>query len=184
MPSLSLTSSAAEQSAGGKKDILELLFEGHEDIRSFTALALQLGHTRDASLSALSSAATRVIRFFTLELPVHTEAEDHGLVPLLFSTSLPQELLQFLWMTGRQQEELERLVDRLMPSWIALRDTPERYAELAGSLARGGRQLQLLMEEHLSMEEQILFPFTRARFSQARLMELAQELTHRRSPLS
>ncbi|MBN1209882.1 MAG: hemerythrin domain-containing protein [Myxococcaceae bacterium] len=184
MTLLAHSTSTAEQSPGEKKDILQVLLEGHEELQSCTALAAQLGQLQDASPPALSSAASRLIHCFKLGMPAHIENEDRGLVPLLFTTSLSQDLIQLLWVMGRQHEELERLVDRLVPLWTALRDTPERYAELAGPLARTGRQLQALMEEHLSLEEQTLYPLARSRFSPARLMELAQELAHGRRPPS
>jgi iron-sulfur cluster repair protein YtfE (RIC family) len=162
------------------KDILQLLLEGHSQLRCFTALAVQLGHAQGASPWELSEAACRVLRYFTHELPLHLEEEEQGLLPRLFTTQLSQELIQQLWELERQHEEFESRLQRLMPLWATVARSPERYPQLAERLAREGRQLLTVAEEHALMEEQVLFPFVRERFPPDVLVALATEVLQRR----
>jgi hemerythrin-like domain-containing protein len=145
---------------------------------------VQLGHAQDAAPAELSLIAARVTRYFTLGLPQHIEDEDYTVLPCLFTTTLAPDQLQLLWELGHQHEEIEQLVERLVPLWATVRDTPQRYAELAEPLAKGGRQLLMLMEEHLTLEEQTLFPLIRSRFSQATLLKLATDIADRRRQLT
>jgi iron-sulfur cluster repair protein YtfE (RIC family) len=166
------------------RNALDLILEAHEKLRSFTALAVQLGHARDALPAKLSEAAARVERFFSVSLPRHFEDEDYVLVPRLFTTALSLELVQHLWEVGRQHEELEQLVQQLAPLWLAVRDTPQRYPEFAEPLATGGRQLMKLVEAHLLLEERLLFPLIRSRLTAETLAELASRILERRGQLS
>jgi hemerythrin-like domain-containing protein len=165
-------------------DALQLLLEGHKHFRAFAALAAQLGKAEDKSPLELAEDASRVIRYFTLGLPLHIEDEDYALVPHLFATSLPPEMIKHLWELGRQHEELEQMVDELVPVWAAVRDTPERHPELAGRLLTQGRRLLALVEEHLHLEEQQLFPLIRERLSPETLAVIGQEILDRRGQLS
>ena len=165
-------------------DALQLLLDSHRHIRASAALAAQLGQTEGTSPSELAETASRVIRYFTLGLPMHIEDEDYALVPHLFATSLPEEMMRHLWELGRQHEELELMVDELLPLWAAVRDTPERHTELAGRLLVQGRRLQALLEDHLTLEEQQLFPLIRERLSPETLAVIGQEILDRRGQLS
>jgi iron-sulfur cluster repair protein YtfE (RIC family) len=162
------------------KDILQLLLEGHEQLRGFTALAVQLGHSQGASPLELSEAARRLLRYFTHELPLHLEEEEQGLLPRLFTTPLTQELIQQLWELEKQHDEFEARLERLMPLWTTVARTPERYPQLAERLAREGRQFLTAAEKHVLMEERVLFPFVRERFSPDALVALAAEVLLRR----
>jgi iron-sulfur cluster repair protein YtfE (RIC family) len=165
-------------------DALQLLLDSHRHIRAAAALAAQLGQTRGSSPAELAETASRVIRYFTLGLPMHIEDEDYALVPHLFATRLPPEMMKHLWELGRQHEELEQRVDELLPLWAAVRDTPERHFELADRLLFQGRRLQALLEDHLTLEEQQLFPLIRERLSPELLSTLGQEMLDRRGQLS
>jgi iron-sulfur cluster repair protein YtfE (RIC family) len=156
------------------------MLEAHEDIRRFTAIAVQLGHALDSSLPELSEAAERVLHYFTRELPVHLLEEDEALLPRLFTTELPAEMFQHLWELERQHEAFELLLEELVPLWRAVRDTPGHYAQLVGRLARAGRRLMTMMEEHITLEERILFPFIRSHLSLHTREELAAELLFQR----
>jgi iron-sulfur cluster repair protein YtfE (RIC family) len=165
-------------------DALQLLLDSHRNIRAAATLAAQLGQARDKPPSELAETASRVIRYFTLGLPMHIEDEDYTLVPHLFATSLPAEMMKLLWELGRQHEELEQRVDELLPLWAAVRDTPERHFELADRLTAEGRRLQALLEDHLTLEEQQLFPLIRERLPPETLSVIGQEMLDRRGQLS
>jgi hemerythrin-like domain-containing protein len=165
-------------------DALQLLLESHKHIRTFASLAAQLGQAGDKPPAELAETASRVIRYFTLGLPLHVEDEDYALVPHLFATSLPPEMLKHMWEIGRQHEELELLVDELVPVWATVRDTPARHAEVATLLSAEGGRLLELVEEHLSLEEQQLFPLIRERLAPETLAVIGQEILERRGQLS
>lgn len=165
-------------------DALQLLLDSHRQIRKFAAQAAQLGQSAGREATELSETASRVIRFFTLGLPLHAEDEDYSLAPRLFDITLPPEVIKALWDMGRQHEELEQLVDELVPAWATLRDTPERHRELAALLTLGGRQLVSMVEAHLAMEEQHLFPLIRERLDAETLATIAMEILDRRGRLA
>lgn len=164
--------------------MLQLLLASQEQIRRFTALALQLGHSHGASPAELSGTADRVARYFTQRLPRHFEAEDFALLPRLFTTTIPTEMMRHLWGLKLQHEAIEQALSELVPMWLSLRDSPARYPELSEALARGGRQLMLLMEVHIHLEEQYLFPLVRACLPQEALEELAAEVLRGRELLN
>jgi len=175
---------SADKSQTEQRDVLQLLLASQEHIRSFTALAIQLGHAQGASPLELSGTAARVVSYFTQRLPQHFEAEDTALLPRLFTTTIPAEMMEHLWALKLQHEAIEKTLDELVPLWLMLRDAPERYPELVERLARGGRQLLLLMEVHILLEEQYLFPLVRACLSQEALEELAAEVLRGRDLLN
>jgi iron-sulfur cluster repair protein YtfE (RIC family) len=164
--------------------VLQLLLASQEHIRSFTALAIQLGHSQGASPAELSGTAARVARYFTQRLPLHFEAEDFALLPRLFTTPIPPEMMQHLWGLKLHHEAIEHALAELVPLWLMLRDSPERYGELAEPLAKGAQRLLLLMEMHIHLEEQYLFPLVRAFLSKEALAELATEVLSGRKLLN
>jgi len=167
---------SAAQSRTEQRDVLQLLLASQEHMRRFTALAIQLGHAHGASPAELSGTATRVIHYFTQRLPQHFAAEDSALLPRLFTTTIPAEMMQHLWGLELQHEAIEKTLGELVPLWLVLRDSPERYAELAEPLAKGGRQLMLMMDVHILLEEHYLFPLARTCLPQETLEELAAEV--------
>lgn len=182
------TSSASEPTAAPhsspRRDALHLLLDSHEQIRRHTALAVLLGHAQAVERTARAVTASRLIHFFSLGLALHLEEEDSTLVPHLFAAGLPEEAHPHLWEMGRQHEELEQRVDELLPLWALVRDSPERYPEVAGRLAEGGRRLADLMEEHLGLEERHVFPLARSLLSPETLAALAVEMRERRGRLT
>lgn len=173
-----------DKSGSEPRDVLQLLRSSQEQIRRFTALALQLGRAPGASPGELSRAADRLAHYFTQQLPRHFEAEDFALLPRLFTTPISAEMMRHLWGLKLQHDSIEHALGELVPLWLSLRDSPERYAELAESLAQGGRQLMMLMEVHMHLEEQYLFPLVRECLPQAALEELAVEVLHGRDLLN
>lgn len=174
----------ADKSRSEPRDVLQLLLASQEQIRRFTALALQLGQAYGASPAELSGTADRVARYFTQRLPRHFEAEDFALLPRLFTTTISAEMMQHLWGLKLQHDAIEHALGELVPLWLSLRDSPERYAELAEPLAQGSRHLRMLVEVHMHLEEQYLFPLVRACLPQAALEELAVEVLHGRELLN
>lgn len=175
---------SADKSRTEQRDVLQLLLASQERIRHFTALALRLGHAQGATPAELSGTAARVARYFTQRLPQHFEAEDFALLPRLFTTTISPEMMRHLWGLKLQHEAIEQALRKLVPLWLTLRDSPERYGELAESLAQGSQQLMLLVEVHLHLEEQYLFPLVRTCLPPEALEELATEVLRGRDLLN
>lgn len=165
--------------APAQPDALQLMLDCHERTRRISKLAQELGESRDTSHAELTESATRLLRYFTLDLPLHVDDEDHNLTPMLLETGVPRPLVRRMWEMGRQHEAIEEQVQTLVPLWAELRDMPERHGPLAGPLAEDGRRLAQQIEEHLALEEEFLFPAARERLSRKHLDRLAAELRRR-----
>jgi iron-sulfur cluster repair protein YtfE (RIC family) len=161
-------------------DALGLLLDGHERTRRFSALAQRLGEVESAPPAQLRETATQLLRYFTSVLPLHVDDEDQSLTPMLLETGLSRPHVRRLWELGRQHEAIGQQLYALEPLWAELCRTPAHHALLAVPLAQGGRWLVTLMEEHLALEEEYLFPLARERLSAKQLMALMAEMRHRR----
>lgn len=165
-------------------DAFHLLLECHARIRSFTALALRLARLEDVPAPERREAATRVERYFAVGLPRHVEDEDLSLAPRLREAGLSAEALQALDTMTRQHQDIEALLGTLLPAWRVLCASPERHAALAPELVEGSVRLAELMEQHLQLEENVLFPEARARLPVESVAAIAAEMCQRRGPRS
>jgi hypothetical protein len=64
-------------------DIVDLLLECHERIRSFIGLAGRLANCGPVSDTEVSDAAARVVRYFSESLPLHVADEEESILPRL-----------------------------------------------------------------------------------------------------
>jgi iron-sulfur cluster repair protein YtfE (RIC family) len=173
----------APPSSAAAPDALGLMLDCHERIRRFSTLARRLGDMEGASPAELRESATQLLRSFSIGLPLHADDEDQSLTPLLLQGGLSRPLVRRLWEMGRQHEALAHQVYALAPLWAELCHAPERHPRLAGALARGGRRVAELIEEHLALEEEHLYPLARERLSAKALERLVAEMRHRRRGL-
>ncbi|XXF79899.1 hemerythrin domain-containing protein [Myxococcaceae bacterium GXIMD 01537] len=161
-------------------DALHHMLACHERMRHFGALARHLGEAEDASPEEHARAASQLLRFFSLGLPLHVDDEDHSLMPLLLEGGAPRPIVKRLWELDRQHYALDTLVDALLPLWSELREDPSRHAQLSSLLREGGRRLAALSVEHLALEEEHLYPVARERLSGEDLRTLASDMRRRR----
>src|SRR4051812_25565021 len=68
-------------------DIVDILLECHERIRSFTGLARRLASTHGLSEEEVRDAAARVTRYFSEALPLHVADEEQSILPRLSGRS-------------------------------------------------------------------------------------------------
>src|SRR5688572_12280939 len=65
------------------EDIVDMMLECHDRIRSFAALACRLANASEPSQDEIRDAAARVSRYFTEALPLHVADEEQSIVPRL-----------------------------------------------------------------------------------------------------
>ncbi len=160
------------------EDAFQLLLDCHARIRDFSQLALRLARQVEVPPHERSEAARRLERYFTEGLPRHVEDEDVSLAPRLLQAGLSPRGLDALQEMSRQHVDIENLLATLLPLWSALAATPGQSAELT----RDSERLASLLESHLSMEEQSLFPEARTLLPPEDTGAVLAEMRARRAP--
>lgn len=161
-------------------DPIEWLRDCHGRIRQFSDLAVRLAETDDASGEEVRDAAERLVRYFTISLPLHSEDEERSLAPRLLAKSLPGELERAVREMEREHGPIHRLVDELVPLWRALEGEPRSLETLRPKLLPMARDLRALFGPHLSAEERLVFVAARERLDAAEVAEIAREMRARR----
>jgi hemerythrin-like domain-containing protein len=155
-----------------------LLLDCHGRIRTFSELAVRLTRA-DAPAQEIADAAARVHRYFTVALPLHVADEDETLRPRLASHA--PDLLAALETVTREHREAEEWLAELEPTWEALARDPTQTA-LRLSTAIPAERLLALLERHLLLEEEQLFPVLSQVFSPAEERAIVAEFRARRAP--
>jgi hypothetical protein len=163
------------------RDAFDMRLECHERIRRFAELACRAASQDRVPEEQRAEAFAGVERYFTMALPLHVEDEDVSLARLLRELELSEELRRGVEEMERQHREIEALVATLLPRWRLLREQPGRHEEFARELLADSERLKGLMEEHLGLEERLLFPEARARLSPASVAALSAEIQERRA---
>lgn len=168
-----------ERPPPAEKDVVDLLLECHDRIRSMTALARRLAEAKELPDAEVVEAADRVRRYFGVALALHARDEDESVVPRLRGKdpSLERDLSDM----SREHGEHEEPVARLVEACETLAEHPSRLAELAPDLDRAARELQDHFLVHLEREERIVFPAIRRHLAREELARMAEELRARRS---
>ena len=92
-------------------DIVDLLLECHERIRTFVGLAGRLANTKQPSVDEVRDAATRVARYFSEALPLHVADEEQSILPRLSGRdSELDKALNSMREQHRQHEEPLRVL--------------------------------------------------------------------------
>ena len=137
-------------------ELIELLTECHERIRSFLDLAHRLGTTPGLTLDDVSTTASQIHRYFTNAFPLHMADEDELLLPRLRDRE--PALDAALSRMETDHEEHADLVERLVALCDELTRDPRRLAARRRLLGETVDALTLGLEAHLSLEELVIFP--------------------------
>src|SRR5215471_4934129 len=131
-------------------DVVDLLLECHERIRSFAGLACRLADTREASHDEIRNAATRITRYFSEALPLHVADEEQSILPRLSGRTTELDAA----LKGMHQEHLEHepQLNTLVELCRQLQASPERHDELRHSLLSTASMLEKLFSTHLERE--------------------------------
>jgi hemerythrin-like domain-containing protein len=160
------------------EDLVALLLECHGRIRTFVALASEAGRRADLPDDEVRGACLRCERYFSLALPLHVRDEEESLLPRLQGASA--EVDEALAAMHRQHGEHEAPIRALLETLQALAAAPGDRG-LRSRLNDEAAALGGAFEEHLAIEERVLFPFILARWSHATQAQVLAELRARRA---
>ena len=159
------------------EDLVSLLLECHKRIRMFSRLAEALGRRDDLPAEEVIDAAQRCERYFSEALPLHIEDEEQSLLPRL--QEQPEEVQAALATMHAQHVDHAVQLSALLQALRALRAEPkaphlrERLLAVAAPLVED-------FEQHLLLEESVIFPAVRVALSPATQIIAMEELRARR----
>lgn len=159
-------------------DIVDLLLECHERIRSFTGLAGRLANCGPVSDDDVRDAAAKIVRYFSESLPLHVADEEESILPRLLgrNASLDETLNTMRSEHDQHKPELESLI-RLCRT---LQYAPQQLPELREGLRATAGKLEREFLVHLEQEEKTVFPAIRTLLNVEDREAMLRELRARR----
>lgn len=161
-------------------DPIDLLVECHDRIRSATGQARALSAAADGDPS-IAATATAVHRYFAVALPLHSQDEDVSVAPRLTAAGLADADRHAVGDMTAQHADIDAVIARLLPLWARLAETPTSLHEMRGELARLTDRLARYWDEHLDLEERIVFPLLAARLDAQARAAIVGEMRARRA---
>lgn len=161
-------------------DLVGLLLECHERIRTFVGLARSLASSPTSPAEPARDTAARVRRYFVEALPLHVADEEASLAPRLRGRD--PELDLALDQMAAEHAEHDASVARLVAACGAIAADPDRLGELAGELGAAADRLADLFAAHLNAEERVIFAALGALLTEAERAAIVGELRARRQP--
>ena len=160
------------------EDLVDLLLECHQRIRSFAALARKVAEQSDYSSDDVVEACLGVVRYFTQALPLHVEDEEQSIVPRLIGKQ--STLDQALTLMQSQHASHQRPLERLVALCGDMAQRSAGAAELGVELRSLAQRLEGELLEHLELEESEIFPAIKRYLSAHEQAEIVRELRARR----
>ncbi len=145
-------------------DLVRLLLECHERIRTFSRLSEELGRRDDLTADDVIDATHRCERYFSEALPLHVEDEEHSLLPRLRGHQ--DDVDAALATMHAQHSDHVQQLSALLEALGAVRAQPNAR-QLRDRLRALAEPLALDFEQHLALEESVIFPAVRAVVSPA-----------------
>jgi hemerythrin-like domain-containing protein len=158
-------------------DLLGFLGEYHARIRRETALALALGEGNRPALTIVD-ACRDVERFFRHALPLHIRDEEESIRPRLLGRDATLDAALAV-VTDQHDLHLE-IIERACRATAALRVDPESRGPRRALLAIA-RPMEFVLEAHLRIEEETIFPAIRDRLSREEQENVHREIRARRA---
>ena len=138
---------------------LQMLLDCHKRIRHFVALAQSLATATNAPVGQLAEAARDVHRYFSVSLPLHEQDENLSLhARLRVDASNDKNAGDSSNAMVIQHQTIDDVVMRLLPMWERVSQDPVALAAFAQQITALTNRLAELMEGHLKMEEEQVFP--------------------------
>ena len=159
-------------------DLVDMLLECHDRIRTSLALAIALGRRSDAPLEQVVEGCSRIQRYFTQAMPLHVHDEEDSLLPRLRGRSA--EVDGALEQMREEHELHADLLRQLLELCESLHEDPGQPKTHA-ALADAAQELEAALEPHLEAEETVILPAVRALLSSEEQDEITRELRARRS---
>jgi len=160
------------------EDIVDMMLECHDRIRSFAALACRLANASEPSQDEIRDAAARVSRYFTEALPLHVADEEQSIVPRL--TGKNPDLDAILQKMHGEHSDHEAKLATLVETCNRLKASPEMLADVRPTLLETATTLQIEFEAHLKQEEDVIFPAIRSLLTPEQRTTMLSELRSRR----
>jgi iron-sulfur cluster repair protein YtfE (RIC family) len=160
-------------------DLVDLMQECHERIRSFIGLAGRLANAGNPTHNEIRDAAARVARYFSEALPLHVADEEESIVPRLTGKSPQVEAA--LQEMHAQHLEHEASVRLLLETCGILKQSPERLDEVRETLLKTASTLETEFAAHLKSEEDMIFPAIRSLLTAEQQSMILTELRERRN---
>jgi iron-sulfur cluster repair protein YtfE (RIC family) len=158
-------------------DLVGLLLECHERIRSFARMAREIGRRDDLTRAEVAEGCSACERYFSEAFALHVEDEEQSVLPRLAGSdaSLDAALADMRAEHASHQALLASMLEDLR----AVRADPDAAAARA-RLYASATELAEAFERHLSLEEQVIFPALRDRLTQELEAQVLRELRARR----
>jgi hemerythrin-like domain-containing protein len=163
-----------------ESDAVDMLLACHQRIRNFTGIAARLAEAAGAAEAEIANAAEAVHRYYAIALPLHEADENESVYPRLRQRLTDNKERESLQAMVDQHGPIDQLVADLLPRWEQLKREPKKLRECADELRVNSERLQELWSEHLTLEEQIVFPLIRSRLSAEDLRTIQAEMKQRR----
>lgn len=170
---------AEELQRGSQDDAIALLLGCHQRIRHFTRVAVDLSRW-EAPPDQVQAAARGVHRYYTQALPLHEADENDSIYPRLRAAAPPSELAAANQAMVDQHRGLDTRIAALIPQWEAVARDP-LHAENTGPEAAA---LLAAWNDHLDLEERVIFPALRSWLSPEDLAAIRVEMVERRKTKS
>jgi len=137
----------------------QMLLDCHKRIRHFVSLAQNLVAATNAPVAQLAEAAQNIHRYFSISLPLHEQDENLSLHTRL-RTNAPndKDACDSSNAMVIQHQTIDDVVARLLPIWERLSQDPISLASSAQQITVLTNRLAELMDGHLKMEEEQVFP--------------------------
>jgi hemerythrin-like domain-containing protein len=166
----------------GFDDPIGMLHDCHRRIEHFlNIVCIVVNRAGNRALTEEEAAAIHAaLHYFRTGGPRHNADEEQSLFPRMRAAGAADQIAKIggLEHDHRDAEEMHAQVDALYSAWItsgAL--TPAQHRELAEVTAR----LQQLYQQHIELEEKVVFPSAAKMLNQEAISSMGQEFRDRRS---
>jgi iron-sulfur cluster repair protein YtfE (RIC family) len=143
---------------GEAQEPVEALLEAHDRTRHFTTVALRLARSPLASPRLITDSASALRRYFGSALPLHDRDEDDYVVPRLLEARPGRALEHALARMAGDHRAIDETVSALDDLWARVMARPGELSRLGEQLHARCRALASILESHLQLEEELIFP--------------------------
>jgi hemerythrin-like domain-containing protein len=154
---------------------VDAMLDCHERIRRFLDGARRLAALTNPLDPLAPGGAAMCARYFREGLPLHALDEDLTLAPRLRPRASP-EVADALDRIAADHDLVDEATEALLPTL----DAVAKGAPVPADLAERVERLAGILEPHLEVEEQVIFPAARAVLPAALLPEIRAEMAKRR----
>lgn len=168
------------ESTADQEDAITLLLGCHDRIRHFTEVADRLNFNPQSPAADRQQAASTVLRYYEVALPLHEADENDSVYPRLQKALPPGELAAANQAMVEQHTEIDALIAELLPLWRTIADDPGQQEKLSAALGHRVQRLKQLWTSHLRLEEELVIPAMRRFLSQQDLGAIEAEMRARR----